>query len=548
MKKFIFIITALISSALSFADTNLPFTRGVNLSGWFEIWNPGHSNYRLFDREDFVHLKELGVEIIRVPIHFENLSSGKPDYKIHPLTLKYIDLACDWAEELGMYLVIDNHSYNGKFRPTNRDLEQHLVAVWTQIAKRYKDRSNYIIYEILNEPNEVTYYDWNRIQQKALDTIRSIDTKHTVVVTGSDWGGAGALSKIKNYKDDNLIYTFHFYSPMLFTHQSADWSNEYLNEVRDVPFPYDKKAMPKMPTKKYDSGKWMVTNYPQDATEQAIRKEIKLAYDFGQKYNVPVWCGELGVYNKAAPQESRQRWYKMAASILEEYKIAHTVWDYAGSFGIYKKGTHSIYPYDIDPEITKALGFKVPALAGTPVPVNNKEVKFPIIIHDDFPNRNFNMWANDEFLTSCETVKNEGYCSIKATNINQYNSIHWFFKKSLDLSSIDHSRTFITFDIMFTQKDQSIDVRFTNEETKDQLPWRISKTLRARDFELNKWQKIKIPLDQLTDSGAWQNSEQKWYPGRGEFNWSGISMLWLVAEEKPVKGTIYFDDIKLIYE
>ena len=43
----------------------------------------------------------------------------------------------------------------------------------------------------------------------------------------------------KPFDDPNIIYTFHYYDPFIFTHQGATWSAKGLPELKGVPFPAD---------------------------------------------------------------------------------------------------------------------------------------------------------------------------------------------------------------------------------------------------------------------------------------------------------------------
>lgn len=530
-------------AGVSHAESKLPFVRGVNLSSWFEIWSPGHPNYRAYDKNDFVNLKAMGVELVRIPLHFENLSSGSPEYKIHPLTYKFLDMACDWAEELGLYIVIDNHSYNGKFRPSPKDLERHLKSVWTQLAEHYKDRSDKVIYEILNEPNGISQADWQRIQGKTISLIRSIDSRHSIVVTGADWSGISGMNALKKYDDDNLIYTFHFYSPMLFTHQGADWSNECFKKAAKVPFPYEKSRMPRVETKNsYDAS--LVSNYSKDGTEDAIRKEIQQAVEFSRKNNVPLWCGEMGVYDKTAPEDDRAKWYAIVSSIFEENGIPFTVWDYRGSFGFFEKGKGREYPYDLDERITRALGLKVPAAAGKKSA--EKKIAFPLVIQDDFPGMNFSLWADKGFNLACEADPAEGYFSIEGKNVGRYSCVRWTFRNQVDLSTSGLNDVYLHLNVKFTKKDQQLDLRFVNSEGERQLPWRMDWKIRAKDYVLNEWAVLEIPLGSFVDSGAWSTTQNKFFEPNGEFDWSKVEAFLVTSEDADIKGSVFLDDIRII--
>jgi acetate kinase len=46
---------------------------------------------------------------------------------------------------------------------------------------------------------------------------------HTLIVGPSSWNSYSDLNLLPVYTDSNLIYTFHFYDPFVFTHQGATW-------------------------------------------------------------------------------------------------------------------------------------------------------------------------------------------------------------------------------------------------------------------------------------------------------------------------------------
>ena len=75
-----------------------PYTKGLNLSEWLEQGGFGNIRKCIYGKQDFENIKSLGVEIIRVPIWFEEFSSGKPDYIVEDWLWETIDNAIDWCE------------------------------------------------------------------------------------------------------------------------------------------------------------------------------------------------------------------------------------------------------------------------------------------------------------------------------------------------------------------------------------------------------------------------------------------------------------------
>ena len=119
------------------ADAQTPFNRGVNLTGWFQTTNTRQIQFSKYTKKDFENIKSLGCDVIRLPINLFYMTNGKPDYTVDPLFYEFLDQAVNWAEELHIYLLIDNHSTDD-IASLNPDLESILSNVWTQMAGHYK--------------------------------------------------------------------------------------------------------------------------------------------------------------------------------------------------------------------------------------------------------------------------------------------------------------------------------------------------------------------------------------------------------------------------
>ena len=80
---------------------------------FFESWQAGNlPDLNKYDETDFAMLKSMGVDIIRLPIHFANLMEPVNTGKVYDIVFEKLDQVCDWAEKYQIYLVIDNHSFN----------------------------------------------------------------------------------------------------------------------------------------------------------------------------------------------------------------------------------------------------------------------------------------------------------------------------------------------------------------------------------------------------------------------------------------------------
>jgi endoglucanase len=335
----------------------VPFSSGVNFSKWFESRKTADVIFTKFVEKDFEDVKSLGADVIRLPIAFHNFTMGENDHTLDPALLKYIDTAVDWAEKYKLYLILDNHSFH-PVNPTDPDIDKILIPVWRQVAGRYKDRSEYVLYEVLNEPHRIPDKRWGGIQGAVIEAIREIDKKHTIIVGGTDYNSIAKLKEIPEYKDPGLIYTFHFYDPHIFTHQGAGWNSPSLEPLSGLTFPAEKDKIPK-PHESF-KGTWVeeaLKYYEADANKEKLNATLDKARDFAKERGVSVYCGEFGVYMKQCDPGSRARWYGFLCGALKERGIPWACWDYFWGFGLFKTQERGDFKTDLNMDVVRAMGF-----------------------------------------------------------------------------------------------------------------------------------------------------------------------------------------------
>ena len=343
-----------------------PFTKGVNFTNWMEYRRADQIPENMFTKQDFVNAKSLGCDVIRLPIHFERICEGIADYRIPDNIWGILDKVATWAEELKIYVIFDFHNMTHVDSVTSNEVEQVLTPIWKQVASRYKDGSGYLVYEIMNEPHGIEVSLWNEIIARVFRMIREIDTKHYIIAGGADWNSLAAMKTLPDFKDDKVIYTFHFYDPHTFTHQGAPWS--HLERVVNIPFPYDEKKMPPLPENPTKDEAERFAAYPEQGTIAAVEQFFDQYVEFSVERNAPVFCGEFGCFAPFAKHEERVNWYRIVAGLLEERGIARTSWDYYGGFGIFRmrkpqergKWVMPEFPQDVDGDIVEALGLSMP--------------------------------------------------------------------------------------------------------------------------------------------------------------------------------------------
>lgn len=546
LRPFKLLCVLLILFGMNLFAVELPFTRGVNLTNWFQTSNVRQVQFTKFTKQDFINIKSLGCDVIRLPINLLAMTNGEPDYTIDPLFFYFMDQVVNWAEDLDMYLILDNHATSDEVF-TDPNLEASLIAMWTQMAEHYKDRSTWIIYEIINEPHDISDSKWNAIQQNVLQATREVDSKHSIIVTGAGWGSYNNLKYIPEYEDDNLIYSFHFYDPFLFTHQGAGWAN--LGPLSGVPFPYDADRMPECPEEL--KGTWVENSlnnsYKTDGTVEKVKELINIAIKFRDERNVPIFCGEFGVYMANSDPNDRVFWYGVVPPYLSENNIPWTMWDYKGGFGLFEPGSAGLFDYDLNVPLLQAMGLNVPE--------QNEYEHTPdssgFALYSDYiaPGVFESSWAGDNGIVNYyweDNVVSGKFC-IYWTEVGQYNHVGLDFRPNKDLSLLVERGYALDFWVRGDSPGSKFDIRFVDTKTDDpdDHPWRIRVTIDETHAEWNgEWHHLQIPLSEFQEHGSWDGG---WFNPQGDFDWTAVDRLEFVSEHHDFSGIqFWLDKIRIV--
>jgi hypothetical protein len=196
---------------------------------------------------------------------------------------------------------------------------------------------------------------WTTMQNQLFIAMRAGAPRHTIIATGHRWSGVDELVQLQPLADANVVYNFHFYEPMVFTHQSAAWPDMGLEPIVGLNYPAEKnnKAanLERVGTGK---GRDHLLNYTADRA--GLEARLALAIDWAKKNAVPITCNEFGVYTKVSPPLDRYRWLRDVREICEAHNIGWTMWDYAGGFRVAL--TSAPGPRTLDAACIEALGLK----------------------------------------------------------------------------------------------------------------------------------------------------------------------------------------------
>ncbi|RYG24308.1 hypothetical protein EON82_11180 [bacterium] len=263
--------------------------RGANLGNWhvIEFWmlaldNPPKDQFdlegiltrrfgekekdRLMDvyrsswitERDFKILPTFGFNAVRLPMNYRLLEDDRQPFKLKKEAWKWIDRAVNMAERNGLYTILDMHGVQGGQSPydhTGHSDQNHikdrpedqkrLAWLWGEIAKRYRNRTAVVAYDVWNEPYGVPKPLQKPIFEQSLREIRKYDKEKLVYAMGN-FDGFEQYGDPKANGWRNVGFQMHYYpglfgggAPTIATHRKhLEGLANVAAQVRklDVPF------------------------------------------------------------------------------------------------------------------------------------------------------------------------------------------------------------------------------------------------------------------------------------------------------------------------
>lgn len=329
--------------------------KGINLGNYLE-GTPGEGSWTsgdLVQQAYFTAIKAAGFDTVRIPIRWSAHALNNSPYTIDATFFSRVDTIVTWALDAGLCVVINIHHYNESghnLYEVNTDAETpRFLSLWSQIANRYKNYSDFLYFELLNEPYTsatMTYSKYNNILQQAVNTIRAVDNRHPIIITPLGWSWTDGLAQLTLPSDSKLIATIHYYDPMIFTHQGADWADTTTMSLQGVIWP---NQLPD-PTNKitsYNAGPNYISNQITDYNNFNLSmggsKSSIIAYmtslsNWSAQKNVGMWIGEFGAYSGPGgtnDMPSRAKWTSFVRTTAEKYGLTWCYWEFNQGFGAY---------------------------------------------------------------------------------------------------------------------------------------------------------------------------------------------------------------------
>lgn len=310
--------------------------RGMNLGGYLSQCMHHHGHYRTFIQEaDIKQIADWGFDHVRLPIDYNVIEDGVGNEK--PEGYGYIDQLLEWCNTYDLDLILDLHkAYGYDFNHagdeeknnlfSDEPLKQRFIKLWETIATRYGNNDR-VAFELLNEVVEQENATlWNELITRTVTAIRAITKTVPIIYGGIQWNSASTLKLLDKPVDDNIIYTFHFYEPLVFTHQKAYWVPT-IDPKKDIAYPESMDYYRRESEPIGYQGEAAVKAKATTMGMEFLQEMIQDAIDAAAKVGVRLYCGEFGVIDRA-PVEDTLRWFEDVNKLFREYNIGFGLWTY----------------------------------------------------------------------------------------------------------------------------------------------------------------------------------------------------------------------------
>lgn len=326
---------------------------GIGLAGWLSMENwitgyPAHEDgHRMavrhvlgaersdffferfiehfFTEADAAYLASLGMNLVRVPFHYNLLESDDAPFEIKPEGFKYLDRVIRQCAKHNIYTMLDLHVVPGWQNqdwhcdnPTHtaqfwrhRQFQDRVLNLWKVIAAHYKDEPWVIGYNPINEPADPTAEKVGPFYSKLVETIREIDGDHIIFLDGNRY----ALEfHFFGEPLPNVVYSPHDYPAPGFT-PGARYPG--LIHLMHVMAPEEGKDTEVEENKRY----W-------DLAE--IENDFLFRTQYVRETGTPIVVGEFNAIFPGDPELDSERIHLLSdqLSVFRKYSASWTFWSY----------------------------------------------------------------------------------------------------------------------------------------------------------------------------------------------------------------------------
>ena len=294
--------------------------RGFNFTQ--NYWMPTETILRTgLNDEAYKYASRLGANGIRLTVSHHFLEPFETPYVYSDEALRWLDLQIKHAKQNNLYvsiaLVLPHggdwlDKVEGKdFRLWHHDeFQMRFIEIWRTLALRYVHESTVLGYDLFNVPvtDDQSGEAYFKLIEKTIQQVRAIDSNHMIVVSKL-YGCHGEIDHHDSdmyYRKlcwDNLLYDYHFYDPVNYTHQFAEWIGNYS-----------------------DGGR-----YPDDSilrNKAYLDERLKRIIEFSERSDVPIHIGEIGLVHICFKDKGGLHWISDVVEILTQKGVGFYYWDF----------------------------------------------------------------------------------------------------------------------------------------------------------------------------------------------------------------------------
>ena len=328
-------------------------------------------------------VKAQGFKTVRIPVSYLDMIGDGPDYKIDTDWLDRVQEVVDYVVDNDMFAIVNMHG-DGYYTVDHSwllcaedddkqtEIKDKYGKVWTQIADRFKDYDQHLIFESMNEefnndygkPDEKAYDNINAYNQIFVDSVRatgSNNEKRWLLLPGWNTNIDYTANDEYNFKiptdkgckadGKRIMISVHYYDPFNFT----------IDENK---------------TAKTQWGKYAVKNYDNWGQEDYVDSQMALLNEKFVSQGYPVVIGEFGAQDKtekfADYNEFRRYWAEYLIKAAKKNGVVCVYWDngYNGNkgFGIIDRNSLEITQPDLIAGMMRAINstddYEIPSPAG----------------------------------------------------------------------------------------------------------------------------------------------------------------------------------------
>jgi endoglucanase len=288
---------------------------------------------------------------VRLPTLGECLMSRFADAATMRAAISDLQRAVDGLLRLDFAVSVDMHP-GGEFAQLYRtDAEAAYSALadgWRRLARTLRALpADRVFGELLNEPPTDDSV-WRPHAARLARELRSELPATTFIVEPAPFQRVEALAAWRPLDDANIVYAFHYYDPMAFTHQGLTWDRgSPLARLEGVPFPAsrDDPSTLRLLERLRASGETELAQSIDRALEtpwnrRAIDNQFAPLADWSRKHGAPVILNEFGVLRLKAERAARLEWLRDVREAAEARGFGWTHWEYGQAFGFLDAAGH----------------------------------------------------------------------------------------------------------------------------------------------------------------------------------------------------------------